>query len=358
MPRRVLVLLLLALWPTLALAQTNGRPNQVLTRIAFGSCAHQEREQPIWAAVQAYKPELFLFAGDNVYGDYLNGKPVTDDSRLIESLTLAYNRAAMNPDLRELRNTVPHLATWDDHDYGKNDSGADFVHKEEAQKLFASFWKLPASDPRRSRPGVYHSVSFGPEGQRVQVILLDTRTFRSPLKVTDQRGAPGRERYLPDDSPEKTMLGPDQWNWLSERLKEPADLRIVVSSIQLVADGHGWERWGNFPRERAKFYDLVRETKAGRVVVISGDRHIGAIYKETKGTPYPVYDITSSGLTQFFSAAREDGPNRVGPLFGAVNFGTIDIDWWANTVTLSLRGMNGEAVRRQVIDLAEITIKP
>ena len=25
----------------------------------------------------------------------------------------------------ELRSTVPHLATWDDNDYGKNDAGAD-----------------------------------------------------------------------------------------------------------------------------------------------------------------------------------------------------------------------------------------
>lgn len=355
---RLLALVLVVLAPLVAEAQTNGRPNQVLTRIAFGSCAHQEREQPIWAAISAYKPELFLFGGDNVYGDQLNGKSITDDARLLESLTLAYNRAAMNPDLRDFRAAVPHLATWDDHDFGKNDAGVEFVHKDEAQKLFTSFWRLPQSDPRRTRPGVYHAVTFGPEGKRVQVILLDTRYFRSALKVTDQRGAPGRERYLPDDSPEKTMLGPEQWAWLEERLKEPADLRLIVSSIQVVADGHGWERWGNFPRERQKLYDLIRSTKARRAIFLTGDRHIGAIYKETANTPYPLYDITSSGITQHFSGANEPGPNRISPLFGAENFGTIDIDWWANTVTLSLRGMNGETVRRQVVDLGEITIKP
>jgi alkaline phosphatase D len=329
-------------------------PRQVLTRIAFGSCANQEVEQPIWDAILAYRPELFLFTGDNVYGDYFNGRPVTDESRLLETLTTAYARAAMIPGMRRLRETVPHLATWDDHDYGKNDAGVEFVHKDAAQKLFADFWRLPAGDPRRQRPGVHHAQTFGPEGKRVQVILLDTRYFRSPLKPTDQRGAPGRERYVPDDSPDKTMLGEAQWSWLEEQLRQPADLRIVVSSIQVVADGHGWERWGNFPRERQRLYDLIARTNARRLVFLSGDRHIGGLYREAKGTPYPLHDVTASGLTQFFSGVREDGPNRLGAPYGAVNFGTLDIDWWDETVTCSLRNLIGERVRGVALRFAEM----
>ena len=40
-----------------------------MARIAFGSCANQNAPQPIWDAVLAYRPEVFLFVGDNVYGD-------------------------------------------------------------------------------------------------------------------------------------------------------------------------------------------------------------------------------------------------------------------------------------------------
>ncbi len=58
-------------------------------------------------------------------------------------------------------------------------------------------------------------------GMRVQVILLDMRWFRSPLKITDQRGAPGKERYLPDPDPTKTMLGETQWAWLADELRKP-----------------------------------------------------------------------------------------------------------------------------------------
>jgi alkaline phosphatase D len=132
-----------------------------LTRIAFGSCAHQERPQPIWEAVLRYRPERFLFLGDNVYGDVRDGKTVDNEAAILDSLRLAYSRAAAIPGLTRLRQTVPHLATRDDHDYGRNDGGEEFVHKRASQQLFAEFWQLPAEDPRRQRDGVYHAQVFG-----------------------------------------------------------------------------------------------------------------------------------------------------------------------------------------------------
>ena len=103
-----------------------------LTRIAFGSCAAEEKPQPIWDAVLAYRPELFLFVGDNVYGDVRSGRDVPE-SDLLASLAESYALASAVPGLARLRRTVPHLATWDDHDYGKNDAGADFASRHEAQ---------------------------------------------------------------------------------------------------------------------------------------------------------------------------------------------------------------------------------
>jgi alkaline phosphatase D len=326
-----------------------------LTRIAFGSCADEEKPQPIWDVVLTYQPQLFLFAGDNVYGDVRNGRDVPD-GELIQSLQESYAQAARVPGMARLRSTIPHLATWDDHDYGKNDAGAEFAGRHEAQQLFLQFWDVPLTDVRHQREGVYHSQTFGPDGQRVQVILLDTRFFRSPLKPTDQRNAAGRERYLPDEDPGKTMLGEVQWSWLAERLRESADVRLIVSSIQVVAEGHGWERWGNFPRERQRLYDLIRATGAGGVILLSGDRHVGALYRETTAAPYALIEITSSGINQVFPGNREAGPNRLGAVYGAPNFGTIDVDWWERTVTLSLRSENGEPVRRQVVRLDELTL--
>ena len=344
----VAILAVLILAPASSQAQT-----PPLTRIAFGSCADEDRPQPIWDAVLSYRPQLFIFAGDNVYGDVRGGRDVAE-AELIDSLKESYEAADRVPGMSRLRQSVPHLAVWDDHDYGRNDAGADFAGRHEAQTLFADFWRLAPDDPRRGREGLYHAAAYGPAGQRVQVILLDTRFFRSPLRPTDQRNAPGRERYLPDPDPAKTMLGEAQWAWLAERLREPADLRLVVSSIQVVAEGHGWERWGNLPRERARLFDLIGASGANGVVLLSGDRHVGGLYREPAGGPYPLTEITSSGINQVFPGNREAGPNRLGAVYGAANFGTIDIDWWERTVTLALRGENGEAVRRTVVPLGEL----
>ena len=154
------------------------------------------------------------------------------------------------------------------------------------------------------------------------------------------------------------MLGEAQWAWLVERLREPAELRLLVSSVQVVADGHGWERWGNFPRERRRLYDLVGDTGANGVVFLSGDRHVGALYRETSGVPYPLVDATASGINQVFPGNREGGTNRLGAVYGAANFGTIDVDWWAGTLAVSLRNEAGEAVRREILSLADLRATP
>jgi alkaline phosphatase D len=150
-----------------------------LTRIAFGSCAYEEKPQPIWDAVMTYRLELFLFLGDNVYGDLRNGRNVPDEE-LIDSLQESYIQASKLPGFMRAWTEVPSMATWDDYDYGKNDARADFTGRREAQRLFLQFRDVLLSDLRHSRDGVYYVQTFGPEGQRVQVILPDTRFFRSP----------------------------------------------------------------------------------------------------------------------------------------------------------------------------------
>jgi alkaline phosphatase D len=314
-----------------------------VSRIAVGSCADQTLPQPIWDAVLAAKPELFVFMGDNVYGDV--------KSPDLRELRGAYAAAGDIAGFRKLRSTVSVLPIWDDHDYGVNDGGADFAYREESKTLFLDFWGIPAADVRRTRPGLYHAETIGPPGQRVQIILFDTRWFRSPLKVAAQR-RPGRGRYAPDTDPSRTMLGEDQWTWLGEQLRQPAELRLVVSSIQVLAEDHGYERWGNFPRERDRMLALIGETGANGVVFVSGDRHIGAFYRQVRGAPYPLYEMTSSSLNRPFRGASETDIRRVGPLYDQENFGTITIDWEAQLVTLALHDISGAKIDGHTISLS------
>jgi alkaline phosphatase D len=264
---------------------------------------------------------------------------------------------AANAGFAQLCATVPHLAIWDDHDYGLNDGGVNFAHKAASKDAFLNFWRVEANDPRSSREGIYHSTLTGSAGQRVQVILLDNRTFLSPWKPTDVRNAAGKERYLPEPDASKTILGAAQWAWLEAQLKLPADVRIIVSGIQVLAQGHGWERWGLFPAERQKLFDLIASTRANGVVMLSGDRHIGALYAESKDVPYPLFEMTSSGMTHPWKGASETGPNRVGELFTELHYGMVELDWAARTVALQLRDEQGQVRREQVVPLADLAMK-
>jgi alkaline phosphatase D len=326
--------------------QSAGDEDGTLRRIGFSSCVDQTKPQPIWDTVLADQPQLFIFGGDNVYS--------SEQPWSLVRLEEAYAQQDAVPNFARLKERVPHLEIWDDHDYGVNDGGAEFGHKYGSKAAFLRFWRAPADDPRRTRDGLYHAQVFGPTGRRVQVILLDTRWFRSPLKLSDERGKPGKERYLPDADPAKTMLGEAQWRWLEEQFRQPAEVRLLVSGIQVVVEGHGWERWGNFPLERERLYRLIAQTRAQGVVILSGDRHVGALYREANGTPYPLYELTSSGITHPWREAAEAGPNRLGPLFTDQHYGTVDIDWQGQSLRLALKNIQGAVQRSQLIRFNEL----
>ncbi len=328
------------------IAPINATGNPPLQRIGWVSCVDQSKPQPMWDTVLAAQPDLMLFGGDNVY------HAPRDWQRA--GLEAAYATQAQVPGFARLRQQVPHLAIWDDNDYGLNDGGGWFAHKQASKEAFMAFWQLPAHDERRQREGLYVARSYGPPGQRVQVILLDGRWFRSPWKPTDQRNAPGKERYVPDDNPALTMLGETQWAWLEAQLRQPADLRLIASGIQVLAEGHGFERWGLFPHERQRLFNLIDRTRANGVVLLSGDRHIGAAYRTSADVPYALTDLTSSGVTHTWTTANEPGPNRLGPLVTQLHFGLITIDWAGRSVLLALQGADGSTLQSHRLRFSDL----
>lgn len=303
---------------------------QPLQRIVFGSCIKQDQPAPILRTIVASRPDLLLMLGDNIYAD-------TTDMAEMRS---KYDRLAANPDFVALRSSCPILATWDDHDYGLNDAGSEYPQRESSQKIFIDFWNDPRDAARRSRPGLYASSLHGPPGKRVQVILLDTRYFRSPLKTGEKRtGGP----YLPDTDPNKTMLGEAQWQWLREQLEIPAEFRIVVSSIQCIASDAGQETWSNLPLERERLFRCIQETGANGVVIVSGDRHWAELSVEPNALDYPLYDMTSSSLNQKHARGTPtvNAFRAQEKTFHEENFGVIELDWDAEQPSIALRILDG-----------------
>ncbi len=313
-----------------------------LSRIVFASCAQQNEEQSMWDRIAGEQGDLLLYIGDNVYGD------VRSNDAALPELKAAYMRLADSAPFARVRAAMPVLTTWDDHDYGMNDAGGDYPLKEQAEKLFDYVWDV--KDERAARPGVYGAWVLGEAGRRVQIIMLDTRFFRSPLKPTDEAGARGKERWLPDADPMKTMLGDAQWAWLEAELKKPADLRLLVSSIQVMSEGHGWEAWREFPLEREKLYDTIKRSGAENLMILSGDRHSGALYERRDAVGYPLFEATASSINLPAAKWRaesgdtyvEQDPNRLGAMIYDANYGVIDIDWAARKATVSIRGADGE----------------
>ncbi len=331
-------------------------------RIAFGSCAKQSKPQPIWQAIRESRPDLFIFLGDNFYGD------AEDEATLRQR----YREFAEVAPLQAFRRELPHLAIWDDHDYGTDDAGADYPLKRLSQQLFCDAWGEAPDSPRRRRSGIY-DVRYIQVGQRrVQIILPDLRFNRSPLQADAAQkksygalvlqarisGQPMAGWYQPEQDPAATLLGEEQWAWLAQTLEQPADVRIIASSIQFAAEGTGWEGWANFPHEQRRLVTLLRDKQAAGVVFISGDMHYGDISCREEPDLYPLWDATSSGLTEVWDIPTPNRRRR-SEVLAAENFGLLDLRWDLEQPLLEfgICDIQGRVRLRQNVPLAQLQLK-
>ncbi|WNJ18164.1 alkaline phosphatase D family protein [Pontibacter sp. G13] len=298
---------------------------EMISRISFGSCAHQDKDQPVLRHVVGHEPDLFIYLGDNIYGD----------SEDMDVLREKYMKLGMKPEFQALRAECPVIATWDDHDFGQNDGGRHYPMKEESREIFLDFWGEPIYSERRRHDGIYHSMMLQEGGHSLQIILLDTRTFRDDLIENDDREY-WKNDYKPNPSKDSTFLGDAQWKWLKAQFQQPAELRIIASSNQFAHEYNGYESWTNVPHEQQKMLDLIKETQASGVVFLSGDVHWGEISKRPVKDQYPIYDITSSGITQTWPHFEEN-KYRLGRVVEDNNFGILEIDWKKNDPIITMQ---------------------
>jgi len=181
----------------------------------------------------------------------------------------------------------------------------------------------------------------------VKVILLDGRYFRE---------RPG---------PNSDMLGEEKWRWLEAQLTaSSADDHLIGSGIQVIASEHHYEKWADFPKARQRLFDLIAKTKARNVIFLSGDRHFGEISRMSDSRiSYPLYDITSSGMTHhaedrwFHNFSKEPNRFRLGHNFLGLNFGLITFNWEASpqTAMLQIRDTDNAVKIEEVVTLVPAT---
>ena len=295
--------------------------------ISFASCSNQHIPNMMWGPIIANDPDVFIWGGDIIYSDTYDMKVMKDSYQKMKNDT-AYS---------SFRKSVPVLGTWDDHDYGINDGGAEYTKKDSVQQLFLDFFDVDKNDPRRQQQGVYDAKLYQIGDRSINIIILDTRYFRSELTKDPE----GKKRYIPSNNKNATMLGEAQWTWLETTLSDSkADFNVIMSSIQFLSYQHGFEAWGNMPDEVSKMKELLVKTKAKNVIFLSGDRHIAEISKtEVKDLTYPLIDFTSSGMTHSYdSFTEEDNMYRTSEVISDKNFGILRFDFNKKVVKMEIRG--------------------
>ena len=333
-------------------------PSTNITQIAFGSCIDErKRNHPIWKALNSKKPDVMVFMGDNLYYKHSD---LNQDTTL-DTLNIYYDRLGKTPGLQRLRESSTEiLATWDDHDYGPNDSDSTLSLKKLTQTQFLNFWYGTPVDAEH-RPGIYQSVFYTVGDKTLQVILLDTRFFRTPWKRDLRADEPSYGAILSTTESGETMLGDAQWTWLEDRFQQQADLHILVSSIQVLPVDHDSERWDGMPKERERLLQLISSASA-YTIILSGDRHLAEASKlprsEYADLKYDLYEITSSPMTSGAGHGRKE-INRYRALKKNVrvnNFGLLTIDWSADTIKAEFINRRGNSVQ-QISISKEINIK-
>ena len=299
--------------------------SQETYKIALGSCLHQDHPAPIWDAVNDNNVDSFFFLGDNIYGDVPSGLPW--------KLKRSYDKQKkVLPSW--LMSKQIHVI-WDDHDYGKNDGGGSYHFKEYAQDLYIDFWDIPDNDPRANREGIYYQQLQNINGLRVLFVGLDTRYFRSNIEEKD-------DVYLPNLEPDATFLGDEQWEWLTDTLKQEHDLLIMASSIQVLATEHRFEKWSNIPSERNKLLTLL-ESLDSRVIVVSGDRHRAGLYQYNDIT-----EITASSLNRP-TFSEETDSLLLGKTYTENNFGLLSIE--IDNVEISVINVDNQILESIILEI-------
>lgn len=280
-----------------------------MTRIAIASCCKiggqkSVKNQTVWAKIQAQQPELLLLLGDNVY------MRQTGPRWQLDHLKQMYDEQLAEPHFAALIGAVPYMATWDDHDFGPNDSRGDTErdrpYRLRSRKLFHAAWQGAING---NRPKVYCSHAIG----KVKVILLDGRYYRTDCRSPSRR----------------TILGKEQEDWLRDELQHDLKYTLVGCGTPLGGSPQYKDSWAAYPEAHARLRALLGGAK--KLVYVSGDIHRNKLTEHPEG----FFEVTSSGVARI----------EQGQAASSDNFAILDFKAASASVRLHGIASNGQSQR-------------
>lgn len=242
-----------------------------LTRLALGSCAREDPgSSAVWRRMSASDPDAVVLLGDTPY----------IDSTVLDVQRTRYSEFAAVPDFASLLRTRPLYATWDDHDFGANDTNGRLDGKDNSRRAFIEYHANPSYG--EDNQGVYTKFRRG----GIEVFLLDARYFAGTEPSPFASGQP-------------TLLGRRQWDWLRQ------ELSASTAPFKLLVTGMIWngavrpgklDHWGTYPHEREALFGFIGEERIPGVVLAGGDIHRTRVlrYETTETAGYPLTELVTS----------------------------------------------------------------
>ncbi len=287
-------------------------------KFIIGSCAYSTDTpydrpgQPyggdyeIFDSIYKEKPDFMVWMGDNWYyrePDWLTEAGLRYRARFDRSQSY----------YQPLWRSFPHYATWDDHDFGPNNSDKTYRLRDQARKVFSDYFPAVQRGTAETE-GIFFRYEWGD----IEFFMLDDRSHRTP------------ERF--DGTPFAQMLGPGQMKWLKESLMSSnAPFKVVVNGMQMLNPMTFFEGFPKFQAEQKELISFIAENDVRGVVFMSGDRHATELIKtQPFGMPYPLYDYTSSPLSSGagHNEREANNPDRVPGTWVTRkrNYGVIKVD--------------------------------
>ncbi len=285
-------------------------------KFAFGSCVYVNEEKDdragkgygsdyeIFTAIYKENVDFMVWGGDNTY---LREPDWGSRSGIMHR----YTHTRSLPEMQPLLATVHNYATWDDHDFGPNDSDYTFWNKDITTEAFQLFWHSQNTNNIEGANNVVSTFAWGD----AQFFMLDNRTFRQA------------QDYQAEN---KSYFGEKQVQWLIESLvASKAPFKFVVVGAQVLNESAIFENYATYKEERQKVLDAIQKQNIEGVIFLTGDRHHSVITKMERENDYPLYDFTSSSLTAGSATPKEDeNPTAIKESFivGKHNYAVIEIE--------------------------------
>lgn len=254
------------------------------------------------------KTSFMLWLGDNWYTREV-------DYSSPWGLWYRVSRERAMPVMKDLFANMPNYAIWDDHDFGPNDIGKEYIFKEESREVFKQYWANPSYG--ENGKGIYTKFSYSD----VDIFMLDDRTWRSSDELMDS--IDGKPNTF------KEMFGKQQMEWLMNALAgSSASFKIVATGTQMLNPVSPYNCFRRYPAEYNALLKFIDEQKIPGVVFLTGDRHHSEVIELKGKIGYPLYDITVSPLTSgthIISGPEKDNPYRVFKLDQKQNYGKVSV---------------------------------